>query len=142
MVAADGNEVSVYEGLSEIAGDGGCSATTKSGKPCKAAAVSGTRFCALHGDPTRAASLGRMGGRKNRHYVDTHEVTFEAPSTPQDVVKILAQAMVDLRAKRLDPRIASALTHMSGALLKALETSDVESRLARLEELFVDSKGK
>ena len=112
----------------------GCSAKTKRGRPCRAAVVHGTRFCPLHADPARAAELGRLGGLKNRHYVDTDEVTIAPPSTPEDVKNLLAQAMVDVRARKLDPRIASTLTYMSGALLKAFESTDHEKRLARVEE--------
>ena len=75
-----------------------------------------------------------MGGRKNRHYVDTEEVTIDPPSTPQEVKKVLAQAMVDVRARRLDPRIAHTLTYMSSVLLRAIDSTDVEQRLARVEE--------
>jgi hypothetical protein len=96
--------------------------------------VYGTEFCALHGDPARAAELGRSGGRKNRHYVDTEEVTIAPPSTPEDVKDLIAQAMVDVRAKKLEPRIAGTLTYMANALLKAFESTDVQQRLARLEK--------
>lgn len=111
-----------------------CSAKTKRGLPCRAAVVQGTRFCALHGDPARAAELGRMGGLKNRHYVDNEEVIIAPPTTPEDVKNLLAQAIVDVRARKLDPRTASTLTYMSGALLKAFESTDLEKRLTRLEE--------
>jgi len=111
-----------------------CSATTKRGNPCRAAAAYGSQFCPLHGDPARASELGRIGGLQNRHYVETEEVTIALPSTPEDVKNVLAQAMVDVRAKRLDPRTASALAYMSGFLLKSFESTDVQQRLARLEE--------
>jgi hypothetical protein len=111
-----------------------CSAKTKRGLPCRAAVVQGTRFCAIHGNPARAAELGRMGGLKNRHYVDNEEVIIAPPTTPEDVKNLLAQAIVDVRAKRLDPRSASTITYMSSTLLKAFETTDLEQRLARLEE--------
>ena len=111
-----------------------CSARTKLGNECRAAAVVGTQFCALHGDPSRAAELGRMGGRKNRHYVDVDEVKFAPPSTPEDIRNMLSQAMADVHARKLHPRIASTLTYMAGALLKAIESTDVQQRLARLEE--------
>jgi hypothetical protein len=74
-----------------------------------------------------------MGGLKNRHYVDTEEVTVSPPSTPEDVKNLLAQAMADVRSRKLDPRIASTLTYMAGALLKAIESTDLQQRLARLE---------
>ena len=73
-----------------------------------------------------------MGGLKNRHYVGT-EVTITPPSSPEDVKNLLAQAVVDVRARKLDPRIASTLTYMSSALLKAFESTDTEKRLAKLE---------
>ncbi len=110
-----------------------CSAINKRGTPCQAAAVHGSPFCALHGDPERAAELGRMGGLKNRHYVETDPVTIAKPSTPEDVQNVLAQTLVDMRAKKVDPRTATALAYVSGFLLKSFQTTDFEQRLARLE---------
>jgi hypothetical protein len=75
-----------------------------------------------------------MGGLKNRHYVETDEVIIDPPKTPEDVKNLLAQAMVDVRARKLDPRTASTLTYMSSALLRAFESTDLEKRLVRLEE--------
>ena len=111
-----------------------CSAKTKRGDHCRAPAVIGTSFCALHGDPKRAAELGRMGGRRNRHYVDTEPVNITPPSTPEDVKNLLAQATADVRAKKLDPRTASTIAQMCGILLKAFDSTDVHQRLRRLEE--------
>jgi hypothetical protein len=65
---------------------------------------------------------------------ETEDVPLAPPSTPEDIKSLLAQAMVDVHARRLDPRIASTLTYMAGALLKAIEGTDVQRRLARLEE--------
>ncbi len=42
--------------------------------------------------------------------------------------------MADVLAKKLDPRIASTITYMSGPLLKAFESTDLQQRLARVEE--------
>ena len=111
-----------------------CSARTKLGNACKAPAVTGTRFCALHGDPDRAAELGRMGGRRNRHYVDMEPVTIAPPDTPEDVKNVLRQAMADVRAKKLEPRIATALTYMSRALLEAFTATDLQKQLESLRQ--------
>jgi hypothetical protein len=105
-----------------------CSAKTKLGDECRAGAVTGTKFCALHGDPARAAELGRMGGRRNRHYMDTDPISITPPSTPEDVKNVLAQAMADVRAKKLEPRIATALTYMSRVLLDAFATTDLQKQ--------------
>jgi len=82
-----------------------------------------------------------MGGLKNRHYVDTAELTVSPPSTPEDVKNLLAQAMADVRSRKLDPRIASTLTYMAGALLKAIESTDLQ-RLARLEKELLAKEEK
>jgi len=111
-----------------------CSARTKLGNECRAAAVMGTQFCALHGNPERAAELGRMGGLKNRHYIETEPVNITLPSTAEDVKNVMGQAMVDVRAKKLDPRIAMALTSMSRVLLEAFQTADLQKRVKRLEQ--------
>ena len=104
-----------------------CIARTKLGDECRAPVVVGTQLCAIHGDPARAAELGRMGGRKNRHYVETEEVNIAPPSTPEDIKNLLAQVMVDVRARKLDPRIASTLTSTAGVLLRALELPTCKS---------------
>ena len=98
-----------------------------------AAAMEGSLYCVLHSDPQRAAELGRMGGRQNRHYIETDDVVISPPSNPQEIKSLLSQAMADVRSRKLDPRIASTLTYMAGALLKAFETTEVHERLARLE---------
>ena len=119
-----------------------CSAKTKRGTECKASRIFNSRFCAFHSDPTRAAELGRAGGRKNRHYLETEEVNIAPPSTPEDVKNLLAQAMADVRALKLDPRTAGALTYMAGALLKALESTDLQQRITRLEETLRAKEGQ
>lgn len=113
---------------------GQCEAKTKSGNPCRAAVVVGSPYCAMHAHPGRAAELGRMGGRKNRHYVETAGTSIPKPKTPEDVTDMLAQAAVDLIAKRLDPKIASVLTSITNALLKAMEGADLQQRITRLEQ--------
>ena len=111
-----------------------CSAKTKDGSDCRAAAVIGTELCALHGDPERAAELGRMGGHRNRHYVETEPMDITPPSTPEEIRNVLAQAMADVRAKKLEPRAATALTYMSRVLLEAIATTELQRQMERLEQ--------
>ena len=85
-------------------------------------------------NPARAAELGRMGGLKNRHYGDADEVKVDAPSTPAEVRNMLSQAMADVRAGKLDPKIANSMTLIANALLKAFELADLEERMARLKD--------
>jgi hypothetical protein len=114
-----------------------CQAKTKAGFRCRAPAVSGKQYCSLHSDPTRAVKLGRKGGAKNRHRCPPFSEPVSVPSTAADVKKLLAEAIGQLRAGRLDPKIATSLAYVSGPLIKAIETAELELRVQTLErELF------
>ena len=90
-------------------------------------------FCALHANPRRAAELGSIGGRKNRHYVESADVTIAPPSTPEEVKNLLSQTMADVHSGKLHPRIAHALTYLAGTLLRAMEGTELQHRLACIE---------
>jgi len=119
-----------------------CAAKTKQGRRCQAPPLAGSRFCAFHADPDRAAALGRKGGLKNRHYVGIDDVNIVPPSTPEDVKALLSQAMADVRSRKLDPKIASALTYIATVLLKAFDATDIHRRLFRLEAEREGREGK
>ena len=73
-----------------------CSAITKAGEPCKAAAGP-NGLCPLHNDPHRAKALGSMGGRKNRHTTVDLEVP-EGTLTITDLRNLTVAAMRKLLA--------------------------------------------
>ena len=110
-----------------------CKATTKGGERCRAAAGQGG-LCSLHADPGRAAELGRRGGRKNRRFqVAMDDTPLRVPTTAEDVRRVLGEIMAEVRAKRLEPKLGTTLGYLGTALLKAIEVSDLEKRLERLE---------
>jgi general stress protein YciG len=113
--------------------DGKCQATTKAGRQCAAPAVRGGIYCALHADPERAAQLGRKGGTKSRRVYEPNEWEGSPPQNACDVKNLLAEAMAEIRAGRMDPKLGSTLGYLGTSLLKAIETSDLEARLEKLE---------
>ena len=46
---------------------------------------------------------------------------------------MLAGAMAEIRAGRMDPKLGTTLGYLGTSLLKAIETSDIEERLEKLE---------
>ena len=109
---------------------------------CKATTVSGERrrakphkkgLCFFHSDPARAAELGRKGGLRNRHVYESDDTEIASPQTATDVKNLLADAMAKIRAGKMDPKLGTTLGYLGTSLLKAIETSDIELRLARLE---------
>lgn len=119
-----------------------CSAKTKKGTRCQARAIAGSSLCAFHANPDRAAELGRIGGRKNRHFVETEVVNVTPPSTPEEVKNLLSQAMADVRARKLEPGVASTITYMASVLLKAMDDTDTHRRLSRLEGRVLEGEAK
>jgi hypothetical protein len=110
-----------------------CKQKKQDGRRCGAPAVTGKTLCALHGDPGRAAALGRRGGRRRAMYSPTDLREFAPPKTAADLRDLLAESIIEIRAGKLDPRVANALGYLGASYLRALEVSDVESRLDALE---------
>ena len=113
--------------------NGRCKAKTKAGGPCAAPALNNSAFCALHPDPNRAAELGRKGGARNRKVYEGEVCKVSVPESAGDVKRMLAEAMADIRAGKMDPKLGSTLDYLGMSLLKAFEVADLEQRLERLE---------
>jgi hypothetical protein len=90
--------------------------------------------CAIHSQPGRAAELGSRGGRRRAVYSTAGDLKdFKAPKTAADLCDLLAESIVEIRSRRLDPKIANALGYLGTSYLRALEVSDIEKRLEDLE---------
>lgn len=114
-----------------------CKKTKRDGKRCGARALTGNQFCALHADPGKAAALGSRGGRRRALSNDGEHDTsppVELPKTAEGVRDLLAEAITQVRRRKLDTKIGNALAYVASSLLRAIELGDLESRLKALEE--------
>jgi hypothetical protein len=112
-----------------------CGATNKRGEPCGAPAGE-IGFCAIHANPALAKELGAKGGRKNRHIPqDEPREQMSAPADVSEVRLALGRMMADVHNGIVSTKTATCVTYISMALLKAMEVSDLETRLKRLEDL-------
>ena len=118
--------------------DSRCSALTKSGKPCRAAATEGG-LCFFHANPKKASELGRIGGKKNgRPMTGSSPLpTLDTVTAVRDAVK---QLISDVYAGKLHPRTAAGLAPLLQLQLRAIEKTDFEQRLAKLEKQLVRLK--
>jgi hypothetical protein len=96
-----------------------------------ACAVEGTERCAMHSG--RAAELGRKGGRRRAVYCPDQLMQCPPPKTAADLRDLLAQSIVEIRSGKLDPKLANSISYLGAGFLRALEISDLETRLAPLE---------
>jgi general stress protein YciG len=124
------------------AANGRCQATTKAGRRCAAPAVRGGNYCPFHADPSRAAELGRKGGRRGTNFSLERLKQVPSPKNAADLRDLLAQSIVELRAGELEPRVANSISYLGSGFLRAIEIADVEARLQTLErELHPVSAG-
>jgi hypothetical protein len=118
-----------------------CKGQTKAGKPCGAAATAGG-LCFFHANPSKAAELGRIGGRSSR----LAAAESGDPLPTLDNVPALriagARLIADILAGKVPLRFAAGLAPLMNLQLRAIESSSLDLRLAKLEkEAGPDKKG-
>jgi hypothetical protein len=50
-----------------------------------------------------------------------------APQTASDVKDLLAEAMAEIRAGKMDPKLGTTLGYLGTSLLKAIQVSDIDN---------------
>jgi len=104
-----------------------CVSTRQDGAPCTAQA--GT-FGVLHRHAPGAQESRRKGGHATS---GTERAGELLPARLQPVVSILEGALGEVHRGELDPRAASAMASLAGALVRAITAGELEERLRALE---------
>jgi hypothetical protein len=112
-----------------------CQASTKSGKPCRAAATAGG-LCFFHANPAKASELGRIGGRRKRPSAAAIADPLPKLDKVIAVRDAIDQLVADVYAGKVHPRVAAALAPLLNLQLRTLEATDLEQRLAKVERLL------
>lgn len=115
-----------------------CDAKNKAGRSCGAPSVGGARFCIMHSG--RASELGSKGGRRRARLGESDLKELPAPRTAADLRDLLAQAIVEVRVGKLDPKLANSINYLGSGFLHAIEVADIEQRLKELERTEQRSK--
>jgi hypothetical protein len=93
------------------AGSGQCSEPTRSGKRCRARAITGSRFCFFHdpGSTQERAAANKRGGEK-KHYAVLPADTPDFPlAGARDVDALLGRIINQVLRGQIDPRIATTV---------------------------------
>ena len=105
-----------------------CVSTRQDGAPCTAQAGT-TGYCIGH-DPG-AQDARRKGG----HAASRSERAGKLlPARLQPMVSLLEDALGEVHRGELDPRAASAMASLAGALVRTITAGELEERLRALEE--------
>jgi len=117
-----------------------CRFRNKNGQPCKADAQVGKSVCVFH-DPEMAIDVRRarrLGGiNRTRPVCTVPSETSDNPlQSTNDVSRLLAESINQVRRGQLAPRLATAIGYLANILLAALEQGPLEDRLSALEALL------
>ena len=110
-----------------------CIAMKIDGAPCKAPAVTSNGSCWAH-DPSRenARSEARSKGGRNKSRAARLEKLM--PPRLKGVYEILEESLREVRAGTLDPKCATALSSLAGAMIRVLEAGETQERIRQLED--------
>lgn len=116
-----------------------CSATRANGEQCKATALPGRSLCWAHDPEHREKALeARKAGGYNSSRAA--RAAKRAPRDMRDLAEHLLQAVGEVHRGDLDPKKATAMASLAGALVKVHEAGEVNERLAELERRL-EAKG-
>jgi hypothetical protein len=91
-------------------------------------------LCYFHANPKKASELGRIGGRSKRPTVPENAEPLPTLNSAVAVRNTVDRLIADVYAGKLHPRIAGGLALLQ-LQLRALDATDVEQRIAKLERL-------
>ena len=121
-----------------------CQHQKKNGQRCNALSMSGSKFCFFH-NPDRKKEIReaqRKGGRRGKIATLDEKTPDVIIKTPDDLIRLLAKSISQVRRGDIDPRVANAIGYLSGVILKAREQGVLEERVIRLEEAIDRRDGK
>jgi hypothetical protein len=89
-------------------------------------------FCYAH-DPARAAERDEARRKGGVNSATRHRVDRLVPATLRPMIAALLDAVDEVHRGDLDPRQASAMASLAGAITKAYNVGVLESRVEALE---------
>jgi len=114
-----------------------CKAKTQSGKPCQAKALKNNDFCFSHAPEVGAkrAQARKRGGERHRTPHSGNPVTLPREvKTLDDANKILIYVLDEVIPMENSIPRARVLLSLHDQFVKAIQTGELESRLAALEQ--------
>jgi len=104
-----------------------CQATRKDGTPCRGTATA-SGYCFAH-DPASAEHRAK-GGRNRSNAARSLRML---PERLRPIADKLAAALDEVHQGTLDPRQASAMASLAGALVRVVQAGELEERVRALE---------
>ncbi len=109
-----------------------CTGQRKDGTPCAAAVMGPGVFCYAH-DPLRSVERDEARRKGGVNSATRHRVDRLVPATLRPMIGSLLDALDEVHTGKLDPRQASAMAALAGAVTRAYSVGVLEDRVAALE---------
>jgi len=121
-----------------------CEFIKPDGQNCEAYAVKGTGFCYFHNPDIsdEEKKEAQTNGGANRALTLKEPLPAMPITNQDDAVLLVADTINRVRAGKLDIRTANCLGFLADKLLKALEASQTNDRLEKLELLLTQRQKK
>lgn len=119
-----------------------CTFTKANNQQCKAFSMSNSDFCYLHNpkiDKEYKKANQSKGGKANALIVHTPLPALQI-RTPQEVILLLEDTINRVRAGEIEARVANSIGVLSGQLIKAIEISNIETRVEVIERAIFERR--
>ncbi len=109
-----------------------CAGTRRDGTPCTAHVMGPGSHCYAH-DATRATERDQARRKGGANSATRARLDRLVPATLRPMIGSLLAALDEVHAGTLDPRQASAMAALAGAIVRAYGVGVLEDRVAALE---------
>lgn len=123
-----------------MAGNTTCKHIRLDGSGCQSRIVMPSGYCHVH-DPERRATLRDVSAKGGRGKSRSARAGKLVPAVLRPVLDQLLEAMPAIADGSLDPRQASAMASVAGAITRVYQAGTLEERLQALEAQQGGSKG-
>jgi hypothetical protein len=115
-----------------------CKSLTKYGNPCKAKPMA-NGYCFKHNPETREQDIQSCseGGKANKHSIPDLEAV--EINSVQDIPDFIVSVINEVRTGETDIKTANAMGYLTGHLIKAYDTAELEKRIEAIENNLNDN---
>lgn len=113
-----------------------CSYVKANKKRCSANAMIGSKFCFTHNPDVKEqkrAAIIKGGKMSKKNHSSLPPIIL---NQSKDVVALLATTINEVRGGIIELKMANCIGYLSGHLIKAIEVSELEERVSKIEEII------
>jgi hypothetical protein len=119
-----------------------CKKIKSDGNNCNAYAMTGFEYCYLHNPKVPGDEKKSIQAKGGSAQLSRIEEPLDALSIkqPKDVVRLLEDTINQVRAGVIDVKVANCIGVLSGQLIKAMEITQIKSKVEIIERAILERK--